>query len=142
MESKVLEAIRKFILEEHNVYELWYNASVPKDKKWFKLKIADEFDDDYHLVFPDGSEYKKKKLCKTIFDDYGSSNDFKIKIKKLTLKEISKDIFLARYQEWQYYDGKRQNKRITVSVLKIDKDTGRIISLHTHESPIEYTPGM
>ena len=135
------QAIKTEILRLHKDFADWYNAKVTKENKIFNSKITNTLDKNFHIVLPDGYEYNKDSFCKMVYKDYGTDKDFLIKIKYLKIRKLEPNLFLARYEEWQYFDKNIQSKRTTVSILKKDKKS-KIIWIHIHESPIKYTPEM
>ena len=74
-----------------------------------------------------------------IFRDYKNSSDFSIVIKKIKLKELSKEIYLARYEEWQSWkEGRKKIKKgmKTASILKINSKK-KVKWIHIHETLIK-----
>lgn len=130
------QAVKKEVYRLHQEFMNWYNGKTFNSKKEFNGKITDYLEKDYHIVFPDSQEMNKDSFCNMIYKDYKASKNFKIQIRGIKLRKLSKDTFLASYEEWQWEHGKIQKKIKTASILKENKKQKRVLWIHIHETGI------
>jgi hypothetical protein len=131
------ETIKKEILELHRLFQDWYRNG---DSKISIDDIAKRLSDNFCIIFPDASANSKKQILELLAKDRGNTPDFRIEVKDIKITELSHSIYLATYEEWQYWGAQAppKLKLKSSSILKQEKYTIKWINIH--ETKIETRP--
>jgi len=93
--------VKKEIMNLHQSFQDWYTGKL--SRKQLDSVIGDHLDQDFYIVFPDATKQSKTELVDMMRTDYANDTSFCIEIKDIKIQELSATLYLANYQEWQYW---------------------------------------
>lgn len=127
--------VEKEIFELHALFQNWYRGEMKRED--LDALIGVHFADNFYIVFPSSKKQSKSELLAMMSGDCGNEPSFRIEIHDILTQEIAPNIFLAQYEEWQFWgDGENAQLKIKASsVLKKEADS--FLWLVIHETEIE-----
>ncbi len=135
MDSTNLEqAVREEIEELHKFFVSWFSGSAPSTDEYFDHNFTNRFDPQFVLIPPAGITLKLVDLSETVHAAHGSNPDFRIAIRKATVRRHWDNHMLATYEEWQrnaLASTPPDNGRVATVLFRISK---KLTWLHIHET--------
>lgn len=96
----MIENCKKEIITLHRFFEEWFKGNLPDDEKTFS-RITGVLCDDFLIVSPDGKITDKSGLTAGLKMAHNRWNTGTIQIKNIKGRNISGDICMLIYEEWQ-----------------------------------------
>lgn len=119
----------------HQFFEDWFNGMLPNNDAGF-MRFESVMERDFSMVVPDGSTVPLPQLSERLRSAHGvdALSPIRIWIEELSTRELSPQLFLVSYQEWQERNGET-TVRISSALLQASLQTPNGLQwLHVHET--------
>lgn len=122
--------IENEIIEVHRLFQGWYNGTIEKAE--LDTSIGSRLSEQFYIVFPDATKNTKNQLLDMMRNDYDNDKTYRIEIKDLEIDLLSDALFLASYQEWQYWDDESEPKLKlqSTSILRLLGEKSEWLAIH------------
>ena len=125
------------IVELHAFFQVWFNGKLEKNEETFN-RFPGAVGDKFTLITPSGQKHRRNDIIRLVWDAHASRKNtdtaMKIWIENFEFKELSKDIFLVTYEEWQKIDAENKGRLSTAIFQKCENEFNGIKWLHVHET--------
>ena len=124
-----MNEIEREILKIHELFQAWYNGTIEQNSL---VEIESKLSDSFYIVFPDATKNSKNDLTRMMEKDYGNDTSYRIEIKEIKVNLLTESVYLASYQEWQFWDNEEepQLKLQTTAVLREDNNMVEWMAIH------------
>lgn len=129
----MIENCKKEIITLHRFFEEWFKGNLPDDEKTFS-RITGVLDDAFLIISPDGNITDKPGLTAGLKMAYNRWQTGTIKIKNINGRNISADISILMYEEWQTTP-KGTTTRLSSALFQKEENTQNGVKwIHLHET--------
>lgn len=132
----MMEDLERNVREEveriHRFFVDWFSGAAPESD--FETQLVSRVDPNFVIVPPDGALLELDALIPGLRQAYGTNPDFRIAIRNLRVRHVSRDHVIATYEEWQRNatsSASPNNGRISTAIFV---NTDPLIWLHIHET--------
>ena len=88
--SREAEMVLAEIEALHQFFERWFTGSCERSEAVFQQGLSARFSDDSVLIQPNGRSLGKAAFCSAVQSGYGGSPEFRVKIRNLQLRPVSR----------------------------------------------------
>jgi len=121
----------------HAFFQDWFNDKLEKNEKTFQ-RFPGVVDDKFELIAPSGLKFTRDEIVQLVWDAHASrasaENAMKIWIENFNYRQISNNIFLVTYEEWQKIDAESKGRLSTAIFQKNVNGFNGISWVHVHET--------
>lgn len=128
----MIEACEQEIHELHEFFQEWFAGRLPANDEAF-ARFAQAMGPDFQMITPGGERVARGALLDGLRGAHGSQPDCRIWIENLSSRELTKDVCLVTYEEWQG-SGDDARGRLSSALLRRAAGAPRAVEwLHLHE---------
>jgi hypothetical protein len=125
------------IVEQHSFFQDWFNGKIEKNEKTFQ-RFPSVLDNKFELITPSLQKYAREDILQLVWNSHASrtisDNPMKIWIENFGFKQLTSDIFLVTYEEWQKVESEDKGRLSTAIFLKKENKFNGIVWIHVHET--------
>lgn len=100
-ENALLVEVMDEIESLHRHFVEWFTGEVPKVDAIFNDTIGNRFAKDIELIPPAGVTLSYSDLISGLYSFHDGNPGFRIAIRNVRIREVSGDLIVAAYEEWQ-----------------------------------------
>ena len=93
------EAVRGDVVALHEFFVGWYGGELPASA--LETEFLARLDPAFTIIMPSGVELDHETLSSAMQSAFGQKPGFRIEIRNVRLKYVTKNTILATYEEWQ-----------------------------------------
>ncbi len=138
MPSSQQAQIQAEVIQLHEFFVDWFNATCVQTDEYYHANFESRFVDEFEIIMPSGQLFTTEMLFSQLREVYGSSTQFKIQIRNVQTRDVSSDLIVTTYEEWQknaLNSEPADNGRISSGLLKKDDAAPNGVRwLHLHET--------
>ena len=129
----MLPKLESEIVQLHQFFQDWFNGVLPFTEENFS-RFEGVLDPDFILINPFGVILNRDELVESLRSAHKTIKGIRIWIEDSIVHQISEDISLATYQEWQEKEG-HTTSRLSTAVFQSKPGTPNgFIWVHVHET--------
>lgn len=132
--TEALQHISSGLIELHQLFIAWYRGDGEQDV--LEAKITAFLDPSFQMVFPDATVVSREELLSMMVRDYGNTDDYIIELHDISVQAVDLTVFVAQYQEWQYWGGDVAPKVMLQSSAVVKWVDSHLTVCHIHETDI------
>ncbi|WP_272932527.1 hypothetical protein [Sulfidibacter corallicola] len=133
--------VRQEILDLHRFFQDWFNGVLPKNAASVQ-RLDRALNPQFRIVSPHGILTEKPRLMEGIEQAHGvhAGKGFRIWIDNVTCRQLSPDLMLATYEEWQESEGTKRGRVSSALFQKQVTAPNQVTWLHVHETWLPQSP--
>lgn len=128
------EAVKREILELHQLFEQWYQGRLPD--RGLESKIGIHLAQEFCILFPDGGVHRKNDLLEMMRPDRGNDPGYRIVISNIQIHDSPVGEYHVRYVESQYWEGSEKPNLVIQASSILKEASDRLLWASIHETKI------
>lgn len=123
------QLISKEIKGLHNFFQQFFTGEIQQGTI---NRFEEVLDDNFTLITPHGQFTTRHDILAMVKQNHNSRNQMKIWTNDILTKTLSKDLYLATYQELQGMEDGSKTIRLSTAIFRVEGS--KVIWIHVHET--------
>ncbi len=124
----------KEVVELHQFFQEWFNGEIEATDENFS-RFSQILAEHFIIISPGGLLTQREPLLIGLRNTQNSRKKCKIRIENFQLHQITADMLVTTYEEWQTDSDGTTNSRISTAIFQEQQDTPNgVVWLHVHET--------